>query len=76
MTHQEFDLMIEEMVKEWPDPAVNMAQLWCQVLEVLDDMVSMNEMESAEARAHAQRYGEAIKEMVLLGAESPSKVYH
>jgi len=76
MTYQEFDLMVDEMEREWPDPPISMAQLWCQVLDVLHEMVSMDEMKEPEARAHAERYGEQIKTMVLLGAESPSKVYH
>ena len=76
MDKPEFDLMIDEMLAEWPNPPVDLATLWCQVLDTLHDMVTMGEMHSDEAREHAERYGEEIKQMVLLGAESPSKVYH
>jgi hypothetical protein len=76
MTHEEFDRKVAKMVDEWPDGMVNIGELWYQVIDALDDMVNMAEMDEDEARAHAKRYGEAIKEMVLLGAVSPSKVYH
>jgi hypothetical protein len=76
MTHEEFDRKIAKIVDEWPEAMVNIGELWYQVIDALDDMVNMSEIDEDEAQAHARRCEEAIKEMVLLGAVSPSKVYH